>query len=151
MKRHTLRPIGRRGAALLAALVVGSAGLVTSAPAFAAISATADASYGYVVKVNVGGNRGCTGVLVGSDLVATWRECFQVGSTSLVSGPPPVASTVTPRPDQANTTTMAVNYLYVRDDRNLVLARIESGLGTPATVATKAPVAGETLRVLGYG
>jgi hypothetical protein len=143
--------------ALLAALVVGSAGLVTGDAAFAVAggSAPADAAYGYVVRVTVGGNRGCTGVRLDPQLVATSKECFQVGSASPVTGPPTVAGTVTTRPDQGSAAkTVAVDYLFVRDDRNLVLAHLATGLTGlrgDAPVSAAAPAAGDTLRVLGFG
>jgi len=131
--------------------------LATGDEAFAVSggSGPADAAYGYVVKVNVGGNRGCTGVWLDPQLVATSKECFQVGSATLVTGPPPVAATVTTRPDQGSgATTVAVDYVFVRDDRNLVLAHLATkvtGLRGAAPVSATAPAAGETLRVLGFG
>ncbi|HKT02348.1 MAG TPA: trypsin-like serine protease, partial [Rugosimonospora sp.] len=60
-------------------------------PAFGLAGSTAPVStYGYVVKVHVGSNRACTGVAVSDQLVLTSRECFQVGSSPVVAGPPPV-------------------------------------------------------------
>jgi hypothetical protein len=143
--------------ALLAAVVVGLAGLALGEKAFAVAggSAPADAAYGYVVKVNVGGNRGCTGVLLDPQLVATSKECFQVGSAAPVTGPPAVAGTVVTRPDQgSDAKTAAVDYLFVRDDRNLVLTHVATrltGLRGNAPVSATAPAAGQTLRVLGFG
>ena len=142
---------------MLVALAVGLAGLAASDQAFAVAggSGPADAAYGYVVKVNVGGDRGCTGVWVDPQLVATSKECFQVGTAAPVTGQPPAASTVTTRPDQGSSAqTVAVDYLFVRDDRNLMLAHLASGvtgLRGNAPVSTSAPAAGETLRVLGFG
>jgi hypothetical protein len=143
--------------ALLAAMVVGAAGLATGDEAFAVSggSAPADAAYGYVVRVNVGGSRGCTGVKVDAQLVATSKECFQTGSAAPVTGPPAVASTATTRPDQGSAAkTVPVDYLFVRDDRNLILAHLTAGLTGlrgDAPVSATAPAAGDTLRVLGFG
>jgi hypothetical protein len=124
--------------------------------AFAVAGNTADPAYGYVVKVTVGSNRSCTGVLLANQMVATSRECFKIGSTLPVAGPPPVASIATPRSDQyASITRATIDYLIPRDDRNLVLAHLTApGLilwRGPAKITTTAPAAGETLRVLGFG
>jgi len=157
MGTRKLRPLVRRGTALLAALSVGLAGLATGDEAFAVAggSAPADPAYGYVIKVNVGGQRGCSGIRLEAQLVATSKECFQVGSATPVTGPPAVASTVSTRPDQGlGAKTVAVDYLFVRDDRNLVLAHLATavtGLRGDAPVSATAPAAGETLRVLGFG
>jgi hypothetical protein len=151
------RLLGGRGMALLAASAIGLAGLAAAdqAVAGAGASPTADAAYGYVVKVGVGGDRACTGVLVDLYLVATSKECFTVGSTAPVTGPPPVTSTVTTRADQPSAAqTVAVDYLHVRDDRNLVVAHLAKnviGVRGNAPVSASAPAAGETLRVLGFG
>ncbi|MCA2219193.1 trypsin-like serine protease [Jidongwangia harbinensis] len=143
--------------AALAALAVGLAGLTAADQALAVAggSQPADAAYGYVVKVGVGSDRSCTGVLVDPHLVATSKECFKVGSAAPVTGPPPVTGTVTTRSDQVSgAQTVAISYLHVRDDRNLVLAHLARGLTAlrgNAPVSAAAPVAGETLRVLGFG
>ncbi|MEU4162863.1 trypsin-like serine protease [Actinoplanes sp. NPDC026670] len=154
MKRRLL---GARTMAVLAASAVGLAGLVAADQAVAMADApqTADAAYGYVVKVGVGGARACTGVLLEPHLVATSKECFTVGSAAPVTGPPPAGSTVTTRSDQPSAAqTIAVDYLHVRDDRNLVVAHLAknvTGVRGSAPVSASASVAGETLRVLGFG
>ncbi|MEV4277566.1 trypsin-like serine protease [Actinoplanes xinjiangensis] len=151
------RLFGGRAMAVLAASTIGLAGLAAAdqAVAGAGASPTADPAHGYVVKVGVGGDRACTGVLVDLYLVATSKECFTVGSTAPVTGPPPVASTVTTRADQPSAAqTVAVDYLHVRDDQNLVVAHLAKhviGVRGNAPVSASAPVAGETLRVLGFG
>ncbi|WP_433797573.1 trypsin-like serine protease [Actinoplanes sp. CA-252034] len=141
--------------AVLAASAVGLAGLAAADQAVAMAGPTADAAYGYVVKVGVGTERSCTGVLVNPHLVATSKECFTVGSAAPVTGPPPSGSTVTTRSDQpAAAQTVAVDYLHVRDDRNLVVAHLAksvNGVRGSAPVSASAPVAGDTLRVLGFG
>src|SRR5687768_9466980 len=93
-----LRLFGGRGFAVLAALAVGLVGLTGADQASAVAGGSpADKSYGYVVKVSIGGDRGCTGVLVDPHLVATSKECFQIGSAAPVTGPAPAASTVATR------------------------------------------------------
>ena len=109
-----------------------------------------------MVRVNVGDSRGCTGVLLTRQLVATSLECFQVGSTPPAAGPPPASSTAIPRTDVGfSTIPVAIDYIIPRDDRNLVLAHLSgSGIITsPGSVslAATAPAAGETLQVLGFG
>ena len=143
-----------RAVAVLAALVVGLAGMAAGDRAFAAAGGTVSAAAdGYVVRVKVGGSRGCTGVLLDYQIVATSKECFQVGATPPVSGPPPADSTVVSRPDQgASTSPVAVDYLIVRDDRNVVLAHLATILVVSrAKVSAAAPTAGEALRVVGFG
>ncbi|MEV6495461.1 trypsin-like serine protease, partial [Actinoplanes sp. NPDC051633] len=66
-----------------------------------------------------------------------------------------VATTVTTRPDQASgAQTVAVDHLFVRDDRDLALVHLAgglTGLRGDAPVSASAPADGETLRVLGFG
>ncbi|BEL05616.1 hypothetical protein Q0Z83_038070 [Actinoplanes sichuanensis] len=149
------RLLGARATAMLAASVLGLAGLAAADQALAGAVPTADAAYGYVVKVAVGGDRACTGVLVDPNLVATSKECFTVGSAVAVTGPAPAGSRVTTRSDQPTAAqTVVVDYLHVRDDRNLVVAHLAksvTGVRGSAPVSAAAPVAGETLRVLGFG
>lgn len=146
-----------RAMAVLAALAAGLAAVAAGDQALAVAggSAPADAAYGYVVKVNVGTDRSCTGVPVAPQLVATSKACFQLGDAAPVTGPPPAAATVVTRPDQTSSAqTVAIDHLYVRDDRNLALVHIAkslTGLRGNAPVSTSAPVAGETLLALGYG
>jgi hypothetical protein len=153
-----VRPLGGRVAAVAAALVTGLAALAAGDTAFAVggSAVTSETSYGYVVKVNVGNNRGCTGVRLEPQLVATAKECFVVGGVAPVTGPAPAGSTVTPRPKAGApyAPPVAVDHLFVRDDRNLVLAHLATaaaGVWGDAKVATTAPAPNETLRVLGYG
>jgi hypothetical protein len=140
-----------RGVAALVALTVGMAGLAAGDQALAVGGESADASYGYVVRVHVGAERACTGVRLDPQLVATAKACFPTP----VTGPPAVATTVVTRPDQnAGTQTVAVDHLFVRDDRDLVVAHLAqpvTGLRGDAPVSVSAPAAGETLRVLGFG
>jgi hypothetical protein len=153
MKRTTVR------ARVLAGLTVALAMLAATAvsdEAFAVTGNTADKAYAYVVRVSVGDNRGCTGVLLSRQLVATSLECFQFGSAPPPAGPPPVPSVAVPRTDVGfGTAPVAIDSIIPRADRNLVLAHL-SGAGIvtvpgSVNVAATAPADGETLQVLGFG
>ncbi|MEU8663102.1 trypsin-like serine protease, partial [Actinoplanes philippinensis] len=152
MAGNRRRLLGGRGMAVLTAAAIGLTGLVTADRAAAVAGATADAAYGYVLKVRVGADRACTGVLVDPQLVATSKDCF---ATAPVTGPAPAGSTVTTRSDQpVAAQTVTVDYLHVRDDRNLVvahLAKTVTGVRGSAPVSASASAAGDTLRVLGFG
>ena len=147
---------GGRGTAVLAAVAVGLAGSAAGDRAYAVAGSTADPAFGYVVRVNVGADRSCTGVRLDAQLVATSKECFRAGSgTAAGNGPPAVASTVVTRPDQGSgAVSVAVDFLFVRDDRNLVVAHLAgalTGLRGDVAIASAAPAAGASVRVLGYG
>jgi hypothetical protein len=146
------RGLRGRWTAALVAVAAGLTGLAAGDQALAVGGGTADASYGYVVKVSVGGDRGCTGVRLEPQLVLTAKACFPTGQAT---GAPAVATTVATRPDQgAAVQTVAVEHLFVRDDRNLVLLRLAkalTGLRGQVPLSVSGPAAGETLRVLGFG
>ena len=156
MNSRNVRSVRARVLAVLGATVTMLVGFAASDQAFAVGGNTADKAYGYVVRVIVGGSRGCTGVLLTRQLVATSLECFRVGSAPPVAGPPPAPSTANPRSDVGfSATPVAIDYIIPRDDRNLVLAHL-SGAGIIASpgsvsVAATAPASGETLQVLGFG
>ncbi|MGW8766521.1 FG-GAP-like repeat-containing protein [Streptomyces sp. NPDC055815] len=159
--RHT-RPA--RLAALAAAALVALPVVLAAAPA-QALSGTpvTDASYAFTAQIRVGEGeqmRSCTGALVDPRWIVTAASCFAANpavSLEVTPGPPALKTVATiGRADLTATTgghVTEVTDVVPRAGRDLVLAR----LATPATgiqpvaVATTPAVAGNALKVAGYG
>lgn len=158
----TSEPRWARAAGLLSAAVV-AAGSVTSGltatPAYgvAGGTAVAEGTYGFVADVRVGEIRGCSGVLVDPEWIATVGGCFAEGGQAPPTGPPTQATTVTVgRTNLASGTggqVRTVVDLIPRTDRDLVLARLSAPVAdvAPARIGTAAPTPGELWHVAGYG
>ncbi|MEH0467521.1 FG-GAP-like repeat-containing protein [Streptomyces sp. B21-097] len=120
----------------------------------------ADDAYAFTAKITVGDRTGCTAVLVDPQWLLTAASCFaddpsHMGSP-ITPGPPQVATTATIGSNDLNSTAghvLAVTELVPRTDRDLVMAKLATRVTdiAPALVAATAPVAGEQLRVAGYG
>ncbi|ATY16417.1 hypothetical protein CU254_16995 [Amycolatopsis sp. AA4] len=112
-------------------------------------------------KITVGqpgiDGRSCTGVLIAAQWIATAARCFADDPAAVPAGAPAKKTTaVIGRPDLAQTdrgTVADVATLVPRPDRDLVLAKLSVPVNgiTPVAVSSTAPVAGETLKVTGYG
>jgi hypothetical protein len=144
-----LRP--HRGPTLAAALLTGS--LIAAVPA-AAVSGGTVTNYGFAAKISMDG-RACSGALVEPTLVLTAASCFPENPQG---GVPPKATTViVGRPDLTTTTgTVAkVTQLYVRTDRDVALARIDTiATGTtplPLAAASGVPDSAETVKLISWG
>ncbi|MFI2714521.1 ricin-type beta-trefoil lectin domain protein [Micromonospora sp. NPDC018662] len=145
-----------RAARLVALAGLLGAGVLLPMPASAVSGGTAaDASYGFVAKVDVG-VRACSGVLVDPHWVATASSCFAEDGQPVAAGPPPRATSVTVGRIDLSTTagqTRAVTELVPHPERNVVLARLAAAVTdvTPVTLGTTPPGVGETLQVAGFG
>ncbi|RJQ89676.1 tachylectin-related carbohydrate-binding protein [Amycolatopsis panacis] len=132
----------RRSAALSAAIVAGS--LLTVAPAQAVSGGTEvpAKTYDFIARVSADGH-GCSGVLAGPEWIITAGTCVPAGSGAPSS---PVTVTVGGKTSQ-------VTNLIPRTDRDLVLAKLATPITTvtPVALSAKAPAAGDTLTVAGYG
>jgi hypothetical protein len=135
-----------------------AAGLLTGAPAHAiAVGSPApDGAYRFVAKVEVGTARGCTGALVAPQWIATAASCFAEGGQPVPAGPPKQETMVTVgRTDLQSTGGhgFKVTDLVPHADRNLVLAKLAGRIDDidPIEIAAAPPVAGETLKIAGYG
>ncbi|WP_433797069.1 FG-GAP-like repeat-containing protein [Actinoplanes sp. CA-252034] len=130
-----------------------SVGAVLFEVPVAAVGGTAvdPAVHPYLAKVVVGtpgSGFACTGALVNTRWVITAKSCFEAGGQAVVDGAPKVATTVT-----VAGTARGATRVVPHASRDVVLVKLAtSALGvTPVKVATTAPVAGETLSVIGYG
>lgn len=137
------------------------AGLTGATPAAAVSGGTpvTDRSYDFVAKINVGTpgeGTACTGALVDPSWVMTASSCFAAGGRPVLAGPPPEATTVTVgRPDLTTSAghVLPVVQIVPFPGRNVVLVKLAapaSGV-TPVAIGAAAPVAGDTVRVAGFG
>ncbi|WP_187645411.1 trypsin-like serine protease, partial [Streptomyces sp. TRM49041] len=153
------KPRTVRGVALLAAVAAAGAFTMTS-PAQALVGDTvADGADAFTAYVNVGGERACSGVLVDPQWILTAGSCFSddpLRAYPVPAGAPRLPTkVVVGRTDLTGTagTETTVAEIVPRADRDVVMARLAQPVTgvEPVTLASAAPVQGETLRVLGYG
>jgi hypothetical protein len=151
MMRGTLRSI-LAGAAVLAG-VLASAG---PASAIAGGSDVGDGGYPFVVRLQMGIERACTGVLVHPQLVLTAGACFAGPDGTVPAGEPSLPTTATVgRTDLTGTggAVSAVAEVVPNPDRGLALLRLATPVTAvaPVAVATTAAATGDVLTVAGYG
>ncbi|WP_143662990.1 MULTISPECIES: trypsin-like serine protease [unclassified Streptomyces] len=151
-----------RGTALFAVVAAAGALTVTS-PAQAVVGdAVADGSYAFTAKLDIGEGdtaRACTGSLVDAQWILTASSCFAAAGQPafpLPAGAPALKTTATVgRTDLTGTggKVVEVTELVSRTDRDLVMAKLAQPVTdiAPLLLADSAPVAGESLRALGYG
>ncbi|MFI2353518.1 trypsin-like serine protease, partial [Streptomyces anulatus] len=151
-----------RGTALFAVVAAAGALTVTS-PAQAVVGdAVADGSYAFTAKLDIGEGdtaRACTGSLVDAQWILTASSCFAAAGQPafpLPAGAPALKTTATiGRTDLTGTggKVVEVTELVSRTDRDLVMAKLAQPVTdiAPLLLADSAPVAGESLRALGYG
>ncbi|MFD4393386.1 S1 family peptidase [Kitasatospora sp. NPDC058478] len=157
MFRSRSRTAWTTGAVTAAVL---TSALLTGTPAPAVSGDTPPTgSYAFTAKIDIGdGTRACSGALIDPFWVVTAASCFADNPdqpATVPAGPPALKTTATLGRTDPTTTGQVrdVAELVPRTDRDLVLARLAAPVTdiTPLSVATGAPVQGETLHVVGYG
>ncbi|WP_260697076.1 FG-GAP-like repeat-containing protein [Streptomyces sp. 130] len=133
--------------------------MLISAPANAvAGTSTTESSYSFAVRLDIGGQRSCTGALVAPQWIATSASCFSTDASTpqVAAGAPKWTTTATiGRPDLTSTSgqVRTVVELVPREGRDIVMARLSqptTGV-SPITFATAAPATSEELKVAGFG
>ncbi|WFE54685.1 S1 family peptidase [Micromonospora sp. WMMD1155] len=151
---------GRRsrtgGAAALIALGLAAGSLTgASAQAVGGGVAPADGSYDFVTKIDIGGVRACSGALIDLDWVVTAKQCLVDNGQALTAGAPTRPTTVTVgRSDLTGTGghVVAVTRVEPHPDRDVALVELAAPVTDVAVPDLgAAPVAGELIRVGGYG
>ncbi|MFB7917355.1 FG-GAP-like repeat-containing protein, partial [Streptomyces sp. NPDC056061] len=152
-------PRRRRAVALIVA--AGAVGAITlTNPAQAVIgTAVADGTYTFTAKLDIGGERACSGSLVDAQWVLTASSCFAAAGQPafpVPAGAPATKTTATiGRTDLTGTGGKAVEVteLVPRSDRDLVMAKLAKPVTdiAPVVLAGSAPVVDETLQAAGYG
>ncbi|MFF9639832.1 FG-GAP-like repeat-containing protein, partial [Streptomyces bacillaris] len=137
--------------------------MTVTAPAQAVVgNGVANGSYAFTAKLDIGeGNakRACTGSLVDAQWILTASSCFAAAGQPafpLPAGAPTLKTTATiGRTNLASTSgkVVQVTELVSRTDRDLVMAKLAQPVTDidPVVLANSAPVAGESLRAVGYG
>jgi hypothetical protein len=141
--------------AWISGLLVATVMLSTGAPAGAVVGPpVAEDSLSFVAKIETVG-RACTGVLVTPQWVLTASSCFAEAGGTVTAGAPKQPTTATIGRTTLSSTkgrVASVVELVPHENRNLVLARLQTRVDiAPVAIGTAAPVAGDTLRVAGYG
>jgi hypothetical protein len=111
-----------------------------------------DSPHPFVARV-LAGERGCSGVLVAPQWLATAKSCF--GDDVRPGAPAEPATATVGRADltTGGGHTAAITEIVPRPERDLVLAKLATPAAgiTPLTLADAAPSAGDTLQGAGYG
>ncbi|WP_372409503.1 FG-GAP-like repeat-containing protein [Streptomyces luteireticuli] len=135
---------------------VVATGALVAAPAHAVVGdEVKDGQYQFTVKLDIGdGKRSCTGAVIDERWVLTAASCFADGTgdaSKVAAGAPKENTLVTAAGGGRGS---KVVRLVPHKDRDLVMALLQSGLGstaTPVTVGTNAPAQGEELLGSGFG
>ncbi|GAA2130137.1 hypothetical protein GCM10009760_02260 [Kitasatospora kazusensis] len=116
-------------------------------------------SYAFTAKLDIGGQRSCSGALVDPYWVITAASCFAADPAkplALAAGAPALKTTATiGRTDLTGTAghVVGIAELVPRADRDLVMARLATPVTdvTPLALTGTAPAQDDALLVAGYG
>ncbi len=138
-----------------------AAGVLTSATAHAVANASvASGDYAFTAKLDIGdGKRSCSGALVDKQWLLTAASCFAADpakASQVAEGKPAWPTTATVgRTDLTGSdgSEVQVEELVPYQGRDLVMAKLAKPVTgvTPVTIGATAPVAGEQLKVAGFG
>ncbi|MFI5495787.1 trypsin-like serine protease [Actinoplanes sp. NPDC051859] len=136
-------------------MAVAAASFLGGSTAQALIGETSTNGYSFTARVNVGApgfGKGCTGALVATGWVLTARSCVDTPDKPATIGMP--ATPITVNTGLSST----VNLVIPHPSQNVAMLRLTPPAGTqalpvvtPIPLATTAPTAGQTLRLIGYG
>ncbi|MFC8798998.1 trypsin-like serine protease [Promicromonospora sp. NPDC057138] len=145
----------RRLSAALVGVATVMAGLAAPAMAVTGGDPVPSGSGSYLVKVQLGDERACSGALVRPQWVLTVASCVAGDGGSLTTGRPPVAAKVVVGGAHAGSParTLEVDRLVPHPDRDVALVRLvlpTQGIAQ-ATVTSEAPTAGAASVMAGFG
>ncbi|MFH8590398.1 S1 family peptidase [Streptomyces rimosus] len=137
-----------------------AAGMLTAVPAHAVVGTAAnDGEYGFTARIDIGGERACSGALVDRQWVLTASRCFADNPEQdfkVTAGVPKKKTTaVIGRTDMTSDKgqTADIVELVPRGERDLVMAKLAKPVAgiAPVTVAGTAPASGGQVQAAGYG
>ncbi|MGW2598012.1 S1 family peptidase [Streptomyces klenkii] len=140
-------------------LTAVAASPLTAAPAHAVVGQPVNDSFAFTAKIDIDGERSCSAALISPQWLITAASCFvenPAQGTKVPAGklekPKPA---VIGRPDLTHDagTTANVVELVPREDRDLVLAKLDKVITTiaPVSLPANATVEGQDVWVSGYG
>lgn len=151
---------------MLAALAVGGAITITTSALAVANGEDASAgAYTFATKLTMTDierpdgtvyDSACSGALIDEQWIISAGHCFHDGARNRVSGPPRYQVTATIGRTHLNDDAgheVDVNYVVQAPDRDMAIARLAEPVTDvePLAVSDRAPQAGDTLRIAGWG
>ncbi|CAM5370351.1 S1 family peptidase [Streptomyces abikoensis] len=139
-------------------LTAAAASTLTAVPAHAVVGQPVNDSFAFTAKLDIAGQRSCSAVLVAPQWLATAASCFTESpgqGPKLPDGKGETVTAVIGRPDLTGTAgaTAAVTHLVPREDRDLVLAKLDKAVTgiTPVSLPANTLLEGQDVWVTGYG